>query len=356
MSEMRRFILLFGALVGLAVVVLTSCGGRSQETKNPANSTPSIAFMKQDSDGFWQTWVANKDLSDQVKLTSESADSGWAVWKPGGAKLAFDSNRADPDPDDPNVINDIFTMNLDGSGIVKLTHSESLDSDAGWSPDGSQIAFASDRARSSGRTEIYVMDADGTNVRRVTTLPRKAKFDFAPRFSPDGTKLVFTRYITDTGRSALFTVRVDGGGLKQLTPWGNGAEDADWSPDGKKLVFEAYPDLGSRGEVFTIDADGQQLTNLTDNDRSGGGSSDPVWSLDGTKILFLSEHFFSGESGIGLATMNPDGTDRHFISPQPGGDAPARLGVGSLVRHKIRASRGAGVSISALLSCPYSPK
>jgi Tol biopolymer transport system component len=243
MSEMRRFILLFGALVGLAVVVLTSCGGRSQETKNPANSTPSIAFMKQDSDGFWQTWVANKDLSDQVKLTSESADSGWAVWKPGGAKLAFDSNRADPDPDDPNVINDIFTMNLDGSGIVKLTHSESLDPDAGWSPDGSQIAFASDRARSSGRTEIYVMDADGTNVRRVTTLPRKAKFDFAPRFSPDGTKLVFTRYITDTGRSALFTVRVDGGGLKQLTPWGNGAEDADWSPDGKKLVFEAYPDL-----------------------------------------------------------------------------------------------------------------
>jgi len=291
---------------GLALMMaLSSCGGGSQETKTPANSTPSIAFMKEDSDGFWQTWVANKDLSNQVKLTSGSTDSGWAVWKPGGAKLAFDSDG------------DIFTMNPDGSGVVKLTDSESLNSDAGWSPDGSQIAFASDRARSSGRTEIYVMDADGTNVRRVTTLPRKAKFDLAPRFSPDGTKLVFTRYITETGRSALFTVRVDGGGLKQLTPWGNGAEDADWSPDGTKIVFEAYPNLGSRGEVFTIDADGQQLTNLTDNYRSGGGSSDPVWSLDGTKILFLSEHYFSGESGIGLATMNPDGTDRHFISPNP---------------------------------------
>src|SRR5215203_4688122 len=54
-----------------------------------------IAFHVMDSDGFLQTWVANKDLSNQVKLTSESADSGWAVWKPGGAKLAFDSNRAD---------------------------------------------------------------------------------------------------------------------------------------------------------------------------------------------------------------------------------------------------------------------
>jgi Tol biopolymer transport system component len=314
---MRRVILLFGALVGLAVMVFTSCGGGSQETNTPANSTPSIAFMKEDSDGFWQTWVANKDLSDQVKLTSESADSGWAVWKPGGAKLAFESNRTDSDPDDPNVINDIFTMNPDGSGVVKLTHSEDFSDAAGWSPDGSKIAFGSDRRNGADRQEIYVMDADGSNVRRVSTLPEKAEFDTAPRFSPDGRRLVFTRYIIDPGRAALFTVRVDGGGLKQLTAWGNGAGDADWSPEGKKIVFEAYPDLGSRGEVFTIDADGQQLTNLTDNERSGGGSSDPVWSPDGTKILFLSAHYFSSESGIGLATMNPDGKDRHFISPNP---------------------------------------
>ena len=122
------------------MMALSSCGGGSQETKNPANSTPSIAFMKEDSDSFDQTWVANKDLPNQHKLTSKSADSGWAVWKPGGAKLAFDSDRADPDPDDPNVINDIFTMNPDGSGIVKLTHSEDFSSDPGWSPDGSQIA------------------------------------------------------------------------------------------------------------------------------------------------------------------------------------------------------------------------
>jgi Tol biopolymer transport system component len=111
---------------------------------------------------------------------------------------------------------------------------------------------------------------------------------------------------------------VDGGGLKQLTPWGIGAGDADWSPDGKKIVFEASPHASSHGDIFTIDADdGQHLTNLTNNERSGGGSSDPVWSADGTKILFLSEHYFSGESGIGLATMNPDGTDRHFISSNP---------------------------------------
>jgi Tol biopolymer transport system component len=306
---------------GLALVMaLSSCGSGSQETKKPANSTPNIVFMKEDSDGFWQTWVANKDLSDQVKLTNESADSGWAVWKPGGAKLAFESNRADPDPTDSETINDVFTMNPDGSGIVKLTHSDDFSDTPDWSPDGEQIAFSSDRRKGADRQEIYVMDADGTNVRRVSTLPDKAEFDHDPRFSPDGRRLVFARYITEALpiRSALFTVRVvDGGGLKQLTPWGMGAGDSDWSPDGTKIAFEAFPEATSYGDIFTIDVDGQQLTNLTDNELGVGGSSDPVWSADGTKILFVSEHYFSGESGIGLATMNPDGTDRHHISSNP---------------------------------------
>jgi Tol biopolymer transport system component len=305
---------------GLALVMaLSSCGSGSQETKKPANFTPSIVFMREDSDGFWQTWVANKDLSDQVKLTSGSADSGWAVWKPGGAKLAFESNHTDPDLDDKNYINDIFTMNPDGSGIVKLTHSEDRSETTGWSPDGKKIAFDSDRRNGAGRSDIFVMDADGSHVRRVSTLPDKAEYDYAPQFSPDGKRLVFTRYISEDIpiEAALFTVRLDGGGLKQVTPWGMGAGDADWSPDGTKIIFEASPQASSYGDIFTIDADGQQLTNLTHNYSRGFGSADPVWSADGTKILFVSDHDFKGESGIGLATMNPDGTDRHFISSNP---------------------------------------
>jgi Tol biopolymer transport system component len=278
-----------------------------------------IVFWREDSGGFAQTWVANRDLSNQHKLTSGPSNSGWAVWKPGGAKLAFDSDRADPDPTDSNTINDIFKMNPDGTGVVKLTDSKSFNGDPGWSPDGSQIAFESDRANLPGRFEIHVMDADGSNVRRVSTLPAHAGFDLAPRFSPDGRRIVFTRYITDPGRSALFTVRVRGGGLKQLTPWGNGANDADFSPDGKKLVFEAYPNNRCRGEIYTVEADGQHLTNITDN-RCHAGSSDPVWSPDGKKILFWSSHVEGGEFGSALATMNPDGSARHFIIPNPGVD------------------------------------
>jgi TolB protein len=217
------------------------------------------------------------------------------------------------------AINDIFKMNPDGTGIVKLTDSKSFNSGAGWSPDGRRIAFESERADRPGRAEIHVMDSDGTNVRRVTTLPAYAIFDLAPRFSPDGRRIVFTRYVVDNAVSALFTVRVDGGGLKRLTPWSIGAGDADYSPDGKKLVFEAFPLADARrcrGNIYTVDSDGQHLTNITDN-RCQVGSSDPVWSPTGKKILFGLGYDEGGVHFAGLAKMNPDGSERHFITSNP---------------------------------------
>ena len=323
---MRRIIVKFMLVSLVAVAVAAWVTVRPQPAKAEfPGQNGRIAFMKQDSDEHWQTWVATQDLKTQVQLTSGSADSGWAVWKPEGAKLAFDSNRADPDPNDQNAINDIFKMNPDGTGVVKLTDSKSFDGDAGWSPDGRRIAFDSDRANHQGRQEIYTMAQDGTGVHRVSTLPATAEFDLAPRFSPDGTKLVFTRYKRDPDLAALFTIRVDGSGLRQLTPWGNGAADADWAPDGKKIVFEANPEKGAsapdkdgcHGEIYTVDPDGQHLTNLTDN-HCQAGSHEPVWSPNGETILFLSAHFEGSEFGIGLATMNPDGTERHFITSNPG--------------------------------------
>jgi Tol biopolymer transport system component len=116
------------------------------------------------------------------------------------------------------------------------------------------------------------------------------------------------------GRSALFTVNVDGSGLKQITPWGISIGDADWAPDGKKLVVEV--DNRCHGEIYTVDPDGKHLKNITHN-TCHGGIADPVWSPNGKKILFTQAHDFNGGFAFGLATMNPDGTDRHYILPNP---------------------------------------
>jgi len=137
---------------------------------------------------------------------------------------------------------------------------------------------------------------------------------------------VFTRYRgnrtlanarNSAETAALFTVGVDGSGLKRLTPWGNRAGDAAGRPTVPRSSSRPIPATGkTHGEIYTIDADGQHLTNLTDNHRDGG-SADPVWSPDGTKILFLQARPLNGGFGIGLATMNPDSTDRSFLSSDP---------------------------------------
>lgn len=116
------------------------------------------------------------------------------------------------------------------------------------------------------------MRSDGSHVRRVTTLPAGQASDLAPRFSPDGWHLVFTRYgAGDFGNSALFTTEVPGHHEHQLTSFAIGAGDTGWAPDGRKIVFEAYPGATSTGNADVIPSRGGRLIQLTHN-----GSGDPV--------------------------------------------------------------------------------
>ena len=170
----------------------------------------------------------------------------------------------------------------------KLTDSLGASADAAWSPDGSLIAFDADRSDPSSKQGIYTMRSDGSDVRRITTLPSGYENDVAPRFSPDGKRLVFTRFrgkgcpkpFCPYERSALFVVGLDGSGLRQLTSFAIHAGDADWSPDGKLIVFEAYPN-GPYGDVYVIAADARNIRDIT---RDANGQADPVWSPTGLRF------------------------------------------------------------------------
>jgi Tol biopolymer transport system component len=299
------------AAVALGLLVLTPLA-----VATPPGSNGRVAFMRKDVKGFWQVWIAGRRLTGAKQLTSGAADSGWAVWSPKGRKLAYTSTRSDPNLKDSTEVWDVYTMNPNGSDVHKLTDSTGFADDPAWSPDGSLIAFESDRGKPTSMQGIYAMSADGRSVRRITVLPPHYEYDLAPRFSPDGKRLVFTRFrgSGQSERAALFTVDLHGSNLRRLTSFAIHAGDADWSPDGTRLVFEAYPNPHAYGDVYVIGADGSHLKNLTRNPVGKAGSADPVWSPDGSKILFLDNRIVQGSARTGLATIEPDGSARSFVS------------------------------------------
>lgn len=296
----------------LAVVTLGVLVAVPAALATPPGKDGRIAYMVQDRAGHWQVWVASSGLSGAKELSHGRYDSGWAVWSPDGKRLAFDSNRTDHTPNNSRHINDVFVMKPDGSGVKKLTDSKGVSGDAAWSPNGSLIAFDSDRGNRKGFSAIYIMRANGTKVRRLTN-PKPPLSDYKPRFAPDGIHLVFTRErgTADSGPAALFAVRLDGSHLHRLTPYTLHADDSDWSPDGKRIVFDGYPGSEAFGDIFVVDSNGGSVVNLT---RDTYGQADPTWSPDGTKILFLDNRLVNGIGRTGLATMNPDGFHRQFIS------------------------------------------
>lgn len=297
-------VLAVGVLIAVPAALATSPGKNGR-----------IVYMVKDAAGHWQVWVANPDLSGAKKLTRGRYDTGWAVWSPGGKWLVFDSSRTDHTPNNSRHVNDVFVMKPDGSGVKKLTDSKGVSGDAAWSPNGSLIAFEADRGNRKGLSAIYVMHANGRKLRRVTK-PRPPLSDYKPRFSPDGTHLVFSRArgTADHARAALFTVRLDGSGLHRLTSYALHVEDSDWSPDGKRIVVEAYPNPDAYGDIYVVDATGGSPVNLTRNPAGQSGSADPAWSPDGRMIVLLDNRVVNGVGRTGLATMKPDGSDLHFIS------------------------------------------
>lgn len=190
------------------------------------------------------------DLNGNVKyaLTSEKGYDAEATVSPKGDKIVFTSTRSGD--------LELYTMNLDGSNVKQITDGLGYDGGAFFSPDGSQIVFRASRPETDedikkykdllaqglvepGEMEIYVCNADGSNLQQVTRL---GKANWAPYFHPSGKKIIFSsnHHAGEKGfKFNLFMINLDGTGLEQVSFDETFDSFPMFSHDGKKLVFSS---------------------------------------------------------------------------------------------------------------------
>ena len=205
------------------------------------------------------------------------------------SKIVFESGRAG------NL--EIYSMKSDGTNQTRLTHNETSDFSAAWSPNGRQIAFT--RAQDDEDLEIYVMDTDGSNPRNLTQHPT---LDSDPDWSPDGSQITFTS--ERINGLSVFVMDADGTNVRQLT---EGPFDVmpKWSPDGKRIAFEAMLGLGHGRQIYVMNADGTKRWQVSEPIHNTGMFM-MGWSSDGKKILYTAAVDYSVmKSFLVIATLHP---------------------------------------------------
>jgi Tol biopolymer transport system component len=265
--------------VGWAIGVQINFGPAPDPDPRGDNSEHEIVFSAPSgtSAGAGETdiFVASKDGSRVENLTQTAGTDTYPVWSPDGSRIAFVSERFEPG----NV--DIYVMNADGSDVSRLTDDRAIDTQPTWSPDGTEIAFSRSEG---GSADIYAVNVADSTVQQITD---GDALDEEPAWAPGGNEIAFASYVE--GNQEIFTVHPDGMGMRRLTTLEGSDWDPSWSPDGNRLVFSRDPDESDsdRGDLYVLDTESGNIEQLTS---SPAIDKSPDWSSTDTSIIFVREY------------------------------------------------------------------
>ena len=222
-------------------------------------------------------------------IQMQLAENGYASRR---TKIAFTSTR------DGNL--EIYVMDGDGSNQRRVTVNPARDESPAWSPDGAKIAFVSNRNNANkDHKQIWVIDADGKNPVRLTD----GLVDVQPDWSPDGKKIAYvTALVPEEHHLAPGGITVmDADGKDKRLLKNEGGVFPSWSPDGKRIVY-------SVGQIYVMDPDGRNSEQLT---HDVGFKRMPSWSPDGRSIAYLANHRIwlmnsNGKNERRLTNVNSD--------------------------------------------------
>jgi TolB protein len=288
------------ALSGLTLVV--GCGARHGDGRiDPSTLSGRIAFSAATND----VYVVNADGSELRRLTRTR---GWdfdPTWSPDGRRIAFRSHR-DGNPE-------IYVMQADGSAQRNLSRHHAADWGPAWAPRGTTVAFNSGRG-TTGLMHLFLSPADRSRPRQVRT---RIYVEY-PDWSPDGKRIAFMSpapYGTDNYE--IYVMDVDGSRVRRLTNSPGPDGWPAWSPDGKTIAFASTRDdcshseakdcrttgdIGPFEDLYVMNADGSDQRRLTD-----GFAQFAAWSPDSRYLVYAPGLHVIRADGSGLVTISVEG-------------------------------------------------
>ena len=221
--------------------------------------------------------------------------------------IAFSSDRGLPPRSEAEDFDtrrlDLYLMDADGSNVERLTRNALTDVFPAVAHDGRRVAFTRDI---HGYAQVFVIDLRDRTVRMLTHARANSGL---PAWSPDGRLIAFATDRNAPGGDVIYVMNADGSGQRQVTHNLPSVNDAwpSWAPDGKRLVFARETGAGSA--IYTVGLAGDGLKRLTRDVSSL--DTQPSWSPDGKEIAFESDVFMLPGQ---IFAMRPDGTRRHQLT------------------------------------------